>query len=99
MPRSTVDGKDQQLVGDRGDGGEHAGALDDDAVLALLHDPGRKLAAELFGAGNGAVDLRRDQGVGGEDVVFPGPLVVVADVLAELRVRLGRTTSRPCRAR
>ncbi|CAH0307813.1 hypothetical protein SRABI128_04399 [Microbacterium sp. Bi128] len=80
--------KHEQFVGDRGDGGEHARALDDDPVPALLHDPGRELAAELLRPGDGPVDLRRDEGVGGEHVVFPGPLVVVKDVLAKLRIRL-----------
>ena len=83
-------GEDEQLVRDRGDGGQHPGAVDDDAVPALLDNPGRQLAAELLGAGDGAVDLRRDHRVRGEDIVFPCPLVVVADVLTERGTGLGK---------
>src|SRR5690606_20518439 len=61
-------GEDQQFVGGRRDGGEHAGTADDDAVLALFDDAGGQLSAELLTAGDGAVDLRRDQRVGGQQV-------------------------------
>ena len=84
VPRSTVDGKTSSSSAIGAMVASMRAPLDDDAVVPLLDDARRELAAELLAAGDRAVHLRRDQGVRGEQVVLAGALVVVADALANV---------------
>ncbi|MEZ4523193.1 MAG: hypothetical protein R3A46_16360 [Thermomicrobiales bacterium] len=79
-------GKDLDLVGHRSESGEHSGALDDDAVVALLFDPGCQEGIGLLVGGFGAVGLRVDQRVSQTEVFFARLLIVVDDVVAEAGV-------------
>ena len=77
---------DGDFIGDRAQGGQDAGAAHYDAVGIFIHHRQRHFGTVVKRSrAHGAATLQVDQGVGHHDVVFPDVLVVVEDVLLELR--------------
>ena len=75
-------------------GGKLLGALDDDAVVALLHHAGVKRRVALLVRGLGAVNLRWHDRVGAIDVIVAHEFVerdeIVGELLAGARKKLWR---------
>src|SRR5712671_4987656 len=79
---------DQELVGGRTVGGEHLGAAHDQAVFGFLDHAEMRELIGLLMRSLGSIGLRIDDGVGGEQVALAAVLVVVANVVGELRAAL-----------
>src|SRR5262245_14245189 len=79
-----MDAAQMDDVRDRAAGGELLRARDDNAVIALLDHAGIERRVALLVRGLAAVDLRRDDGVGGVEVIVAQVLVERDHVVREI---------------
>src|ERR1051326_7902078 len=74
---------DCDLVRERPERRENAGAAHDDPGIGLAHHAQRGILLEIVNAGSGAAALQVDQRVGEHEVVLADQLVIPAHVVAE----------------